>query len=147
MCSVMQVPEPPFYLPAVQPRAAARYNLDGIYLKSYTEEPMEPGTLIRRSRREAGLTQTMLGRELDISQPAIAKLERPGSNPTFETLDRVLRATGHQLKLSASPRASSVDETLIASKLRMSPAERLAAFESSHRSLARLVAMARPRNE
>jgi len=108
---------------------------------------MEPGTLIRRSRHEAGLTQVMLGRELDMSQAAVAKLERRSSNPTFATLDRVLRATGHQLHLSASPRASSVDETLIASKLRMSPAQRLAAFESSHRSLARLVAMAGPRSE
>lgn len=103
---------------------------------------MEPGALIRRSRRHAGLTQTTLGRELNMSQAAVAKLERPGSNPTFATLDRVLRATGHQLQLAASPRSSSVDETLIASKLRMSPAERLAAFESSHRSLARLVARA-----
>ncbi len=103
---------------------------------------MNPGTLIRQSRRHAGLTQTMLGRELDMSQAAVAKLERAGSNPTFATLDRVLRATGHRLQLTASPRAASVDETLIASKLRMSPAERLAAFEASHRSLARLVALA-----
>lgn len=108
---------------------------------------MEAATLIRESRRQAGLTQIALARELDVTQAAIAKLERRGSNPTITTLDRVIRATGHDLELQASRRPSSVDETLIASKLRMSPAERLAAFESSHRSLARLVALAQGTHE
>ena len=108
---------------------------------------MEAATLIRESRRNAGLTQVALARELDVTQAAIAKLERRGSNPTVTTLDWVLRATGHDLELQASRRPSSVDETLIASNLRMTPAQRLAAFESSHRSIARLVALARENDE
>ena len=56
--------------------------------------PMRPDLLIRDARRAAGLTQAELAARLGISQSAIAKLEREGSNPTVETLDRVLRAHG-----------------------------------------------------
>jgi transcriptional regulator with XRE-family HTH domain len=74
---------------------------------------MEADALIRRARAAAGLTQAGLARRLGTSQPAIAKLERPGANPTVRTLDRVLRATGHQLELSAPTWSSGVDESLI----------------------------------
>jgi transcriptional regulator with XRE-family HTH domain len=99
---------------------------------------MTPAIVLRSARRKAGLTQVELARRLNSSQAAIARLERPGANPTFSTLQRVLQATGHRLLLDASARLSSVDDTLIASYLRMSPAERLSAFQSSHASLARL---------
>jgi transcriptional regulator with XRE-family HTH domain len=94
--------------------------------------------LLREARRRAGLTQAQLARRLGTSQAAVAKLERSASNPTVATLDRALRATGHRLELTAPERAPAVDETLIASYLRMSPAERLRAFQSSHDSLVRL---------
>jgi transcriptional regulator with XRE-family HTH domain len=77
-----------------------------------------------------------------MSQSAIGRLERRGANPTVATLHRVLGATGHRLELRAEERPSSVDETLIASYLRLSPAERLAAFQESHASLARLKQLA-----
>jgi transcriptional regulator with XRE-family HTH domain len=73
-----------------------------------------------------------------VSQAAVAKLERGGANPTVGTLDRVIRATGHRLTLDAPERTASVDETLIASYLRLTPAQRLQAFQSSHDSLVRL---------
>jgi transcriptional regulator with XRE-family HTH domain len=96
---------------------------------------MDPSALIRESRREAGLTQAALGAKLGRSQASIAALERRGSNPRVETLDRVLRATGHRLRLSAGERRSSVDETLIASNLRVAPAERLERFSTWYRSV------------
>jgi transcriptional regulator with XRE-family HTH domain len=91
--------------------------------------------LIRESRRQAGFTQAELGARLGRSQAAIAALERRNSNPRVETLERVLRATGHRLELSAHEHRSSVDETLIASNLRASPAERLERFSSWYESL------------
>jgi transcriptional regulator with XRE-family HTH domain len=100
-------------------------------------------TVVREARRRGGLTQTEVARRLGTSQAAVAKLERPGANPTIATLDRVLSATGHRLEVRAAARPSSVDDTLIASYLRMSPAERLMAFQSSHDSIARLRAAAR----
>ncbi len=61
----------------------------------------EAAKLLREARHAAGLTQTELAERLDVSQAAIAKLERQGANPTVETLENVLWATGHRLVLSA----------------------------------------------
>jgi len=94
---------------------------------------MEPRRLIRAAREAAGLTQAALGTRLGISQSAVAQLERPGSNPTVATLDAVLRAAGRRLELGTRAYRPSVDQTLLARTLRMSPDERLAAFETAHR--------------
>ncbi|HZI91413.1 MAG TPA: helix-turn-helix transcriptional regulator, partial [Thermoleophilaceae bacterium] len=82
---------------------------------------MSPAVLIREARRTAGLTQQDLAGRLGITQGAVAHMERPGSNPTVARLDEVLRATGARLSLTATAHASSIDETLIARSLRMSP--------------------------
>jgi transcriptional regulator with XRE-family HTH domain len=97
--------------------------------------------LIRDARRAAGLTQVTLARRLGTSQSAIARLERSGSNPTVGTVERVLGAAGRRLELSTAPPPSSIDETLVAGMLRMTPEERLQSFEGSYRS-ARAMALA-----
>ena len=99
---------------------------------------MRPDLLIRDARREAGLTQAQLAAELGISQSAIAKLERAGCNPTVETLDRVLRATGHRLQLIAPAWSNGVDESLIRQALTRTPAERIKSVERMHLDLRRL---------
>lgn len=96
---------------------------------------MTPSALIRLARKSAGLTQKDLAQQLGISQGAVAQMERPASNPTVARLDEVLRATGRRLELTAAVHPPSVDETLLARNLRMSPAERLAAFETAHREI------------
>ncbi|MGZ6672407.1 MAG: helix-turn-helix domain-containing protein [Solirubrobacteraceae bacterium] len=106
---------------------------------------MEADALIRGARRAAGLTQVELARRLGTSQPAIVKLERPGANPTVRTLDRVLRATGHHLELSAPPWSSGVDESLIRTQLELPPAERLRQLER-HAAQMRRVAIAGARS-
>lgn len=73
----------------------------------------------------------------------MAQLERPGSNPTIQTLDAALAATGHRLDLRYQPHVSNVDETLIARNLRMTPAERVAAFEAAHAEVGRLRGLVR----
>jgi transcriptional regulator with XRE-family HTH domain len=106
----------------------------------------DAASLIKRARLEARLSQTQLAQRLGVSQTAVAKLERPGSNPTVETLDGALRATGRQLELGARQWKPSVDETLIAQQLRMSPEQRLAQLESMYewgRELAQAGARAR----
>jgi transcriptional regulator with XRE-family HTH domain len=103
---------------------------------------------VRAARRAAGLTQVELAERMGTTQAAVARLERAGANPTLATVDRALRAAGHQLELTASPVRSSVDETLIAENLKLEPAERLRAFQASQRSLAPLVgAAARARDK
>ena len=47
-----------------------------------------------------------------MSQAAVARMERPGANPTVATLERLMHATGHRLELTAGDNGSSVDETL-----------------------------------
>jgi uncharacterized protein len=92
-------------------------------------------TLLRAARQRAGLTQAELAGRAGLSQAEVARLERAGSNPTAATLERILRATGHRLELT---RAEDVDETQLRERLRLTPAERLAAFQTSQRSLVRL---------
>lgn len=109
---------------------------------------MEAAALIRHARGRAGLTQAELARRLGTSQPAIVKLERPGANPTVRTLDRVLRATGHHLELSAPTWSPSVDESLIRQQLELPPAERLRQLERHAAQMRRLaIAGARSRGE
>lgn len=107
---------------------------------------MRPNLLIRDARRTAGLTQAELAARLGVSQSAIAKLEREGSNPTVETLDRVLRPTGHRLQLIAPAWSEGVDVTLIRQALERTPAERIKSVERMHKDMRRLqVAAARSR--
>jgi transcriptional regulator with XRE-family HTH domain len=93
---------------------------------------MSPATLIRQARRRAGITQAELASRLGKTQPTVAALERPGANPTVATLVEAMHATGHRLELAAVPATAGADDTLIARNLRLSPAERLAAFETAH---------------
>ena len=93
---------------------------------------MTAAALIKRVRSDAGLTQVALAQRLGMSQATIAGLERPGANPTLATLSEVMAAVGQRLELNAVPLNSSVDETLVARNLRLTPAERLAAFEVGH---------------
>jgi transcriptional regulator with XRE-family HTH domain len=90
---------------------------------------MEAATLVRRARSDAGLTQQQLARRLGVTQAALARIEKPGSNPTIATLDRVLRATGRRLDLRLRRAEPSVDATLLREALALTPAARIAASE------------------
>ncbi|MHB1846441.1 MAG: helix-turn-helix domain-containing protein [Deltaproteobacteria bacterium] len=54
---------------------------------------------LRWARQDAGLTQAALAKRVGIGQPQIAKLELPGSNPSLQTLEKVMRALGARLDL------------------------------------------------
>ena len=109
---------------------------------------MTAGALIRSARRNAGLSQASLASKLGTTQSAIARLERDASSPRIETLERTLRACGHELKLDASPRRSSIDETLVAGMLRTAPGERIKSFERSYANVREFaLAAARSRGE
>lgn len=86
--------------------------------------------LIRTARRRAGLTQAQLAARIETSQPVVARLKRAGVDPRFTTLDRVLHGAGFRLELVAERRAPHLDEAQLAEQLAMSPADRVAAFES-----------------
>jgi transcriptional regulator with XRE-family HTH domain len=88
--------------------------------------------LLRAARRDASLTQAELARRLGISQAAVAKFERPGANPTVDTLDRILWASGHRLVFEALAREPGVDESLIRKQLELTPAERIRGIEAMY---------------
>lgn len=90
---------------------------------------MTSAAIIREARRSAGLTQAELARRLGVAQPVVARLETRAANPTVETLDRTLRATGHRLALAIESHAPSVDESLIRKHLELSPADRVRRLE------------------
>jgi DNA-binding XRE family transcriptional regulator/predicted RNase H-like HicB family nuclease len=59
--------------------------------------------LIRWARTEAGLTQADLARRLRVSQPRIARLELPASNPSLKTMSRVAAALNLRLEVAFLP--------------------------------------------
>lgn len=97
---------------------------------------------LRAAREEAGLTQAELGARLGRSQAAIAALERPGSNPRIETIQRVMQAVDRTLELRGAERKPSIDPTNNVRKLRMTPAERLSRFDGWQVEVAHLRAAA-----
>jgi transcriptional regulator with XRE-family HTH domain len=98
---------------------------------------ISPGSLIRDARHRAGLSQAELARRLGTTQSAVARLESPQANPRVETLDRAVAATGQRVAVSVEP-DFGLDESLIASALRMEPADRLRSFASSYASVRKL---------
>ena len=100
-----------------------------------------PGSIVRRSRQAARLTQAQLAERLGTTQSAIARLEADGSNPRVDTLARAVAACGYDLSVQARPRNSSIDETLVARQLRMPPAQRLKSFDRAYAD-ARKIALA-----
>jgi len=93
---------------------------------------MTPDRLIRAARRDAGLTQAELAKRLGTTQSAIARLEAEGANPRISTLVRTLDACDRGILLEATPRRSSIDETLVAGRLRLSPEQRIKSFERAY---------------
>lgn len=97
-----------------------------------------PAVLLRSARLASGLTQEQLAVRAGVTQPTIAALERPGSNPRIGTLARILDLTGHRLQLIAPVAGPSVDESLIREHLRRPMADRIRGIEPLHEEALKL---------
>jgi transcriptional regulator with XRE-family HTH domain/predicted RNase H-like HicB family nuclease len=68
--------------------------------------PVEPKLAVklelRWMREDLGVTQAELAKLAGVSQPAIAQLESPDSNPTIGTLNRVAHAMGVEIDFRSS---------------------------------------------
>jgi transcriptional regulator with XRE-family HTH domain len=100
------------------------------------------GNIVKRAREAAGLSQAELADRMGTTQSAVARLESRYSNPRVDTLDRAIASTGQRVTVSVDP-GFGLDETLIASALRIEPRDRLRRFASSYASARRLSAAAR----
>lgn len=74
---------------------------------------MSPASLIREARAAAGLTQAELARRAGTSQPAVVRYESGAASPSVVTLERLLRAAGRRLELSAVPTATAHDASSV----------------------------------
>jgi len=60
-------------------------------------------------RLDHGLTQTALGRQLGMSQPAIARLESGDHIPTLPTLFKLPEALGIEISVSMTPPGQRIE--------------------------------------
>jgi transcriptional regulator with XRE-family HTH domain len=74
------------------------------YTRSVNET--EVGIELARLRRRAGLTQAALARRAGTTQAVISRLETGAKVPGFEALDRIVAATGREMKLTLGRKAS-----------------------------------------
>jgi transcriptional regulator with XRE-family HTH domain len=86
------------------------------------------GQLVREARQRHGLTQQRLARRCSTSQRHISRIERDEVSPTVETLERLLRAMGERLTLTAEPgpRGNQSTAELLAAVETTTPGERIA---------------------
>ncbi|HZF54436.1 MAG TPA: type II toxin-antitoxin system HicB family antitoxin [Polyangiaceae bacterium] len=76
--------------PAPSARGAERIEID---------PQLAVAVALRWARQAAGLTQTQLASRIGVSQQQVAKLERPGANPSIATLRKVADALGVRVRL------------------------------------------------
>jgi transcriptional regulator with XRE-family HTH domain len=65
----------------------------------------EFGLVLCNARQKVGLTQMELSRQLEVSQPYIAKLERGEANPTLSVAGKILAVLGLRLEFNTAPLA------------------------------------------
>ncbi len=80
-------------VPRVRKRAPAGARIARIEV----DPALAVAVRIRQARAERDLTQAQLAKRAGVSQQQIAKLERPGENPTIATLLKVASALGMSL--------------------------------------------------
>jgi transcriptional regulator with XRE-family HTH domain len=85
---------------------------------------MSSARLIREARLRARLSQAALAERLGTSQSAIARWEAGGTEPSLETLARVVRACGLELRIGLDD-ADPGEVSQIERNLALTPTQRL----------------------
>jgi predicted transcriptional regulator len=84
---------------------------------------MQAARIVRYARRRAGLSQRALASAAGVPQSTVARIETGQLAPRTDTLERVLRASGHTLAIEAST-GTGIDRSQIRELLRLTPGER-----------------------
>lgn len=92
---------------------------------------------LNQARRAAGLSQRELSRRTGVPQSAIARIERRQQVPRADTLEKLLKACGFELRLGPV-RGGGVDGSLIEHWLELTPAERAEGATAYGRTLDRI---------
>ena len=81
------------------PAPAEAVEKEGVYLVEPAPNVAVP-LLIRRIREAEGLSQGELAARLGVTYQAVQKWERPGANPSVNSVGKIFRALGKQLELA-----------------------------------------------
>lgn len=81
--------------------------------------------LLREARKRAGLTQAELAKRAGVPQSTVGRIESGARVPSTELLERLIRATGLELRVGLGEPDPGTD-SLFERTLRRSPRERLA---------------------
>jgi transcriptional regulator with XRE-family HTH domain len=82
---------------------------------------------VKAARSSAGLSQRELARKARTAQSVVARIELGETSPTWDTLIRLVRASGHRL-ISSIERIPTVDRSVLEDVpriLKMTPEQRL----------------------
>jgi len=85
---------------------------------------MSAASYVNQARRAAGLSQRELSRRTGVPQSGIARIEGGLQMPRADTLERLLKACGFELRLGPV-RGGGVDRGQLQEWMELSPAERL----------------------
>lgn len=86
-----------------------------------------PAKLLREARRRAGFSQRALAQRARTAQSVIARIERGLTSPTWDTLERLLKAANFDVRAEVEPRVVVGSHMLqeVPGILRMTPEQRL----------------------
>ncbi len=105
---------------------------------------MQAAAALRSARRTAGLTQRQLAGRAGVPQATVGRIESGQITPRVDTLDRLLRATGHEISVGVRP-GIGIDRTQIRELLRLTPRQRLDLATRDAAAMERLVPRTRRR--
>lgn len=96
-----------------------------------------PAKLLRQARRRAGLSQRTLAKRARTAQSVVARIERGQSSPTWDTLERLLKAADFDVRAQIEPRVGVASHLLedVPRILRMSPEQRMQEIKNVSRFL------------
>lgn len=94
-------------------------------------------TLLHQARTRAGLSQRALAQRAGTAQSVIARIERGQTSPTWDTLERLLKAASYEVVAHAEPRvvvgSHMLDDVLRI--LAMTPEQRMQEIKNVSRFL------------
>lgn len=98
---------------------------------------MDAAGIVKRARRRAGVSQRELSRRTGLDQAVIGRIEAGKASPRFDTLERLLAATGHELLL-VELRPPEVDRSDIRAALQLDDRARERSYLVSNANMLRM---------
>jgi len=99
-----------------------------------------PARLLQEARARAALTQRALAQRARTTQSVVARIENGRTNPTFDTIERLLAAAGFTVGMELVPRVATdpivdafkrdIDRSLLRRNLEKTPDERIESLQA-----------------